>query len=297
MRGIVSLANKTAIDVPPRRGIPPRVRFRARGAPLFGLAGLAVSWLAGCGSAPRISAGTRARALGFAEVGRTTTGARVWAREAAVDKLTLLEVVVGTDEVDRPLPLVVLLHGYGDVPRVPGGPYTAIDRPYRFVAPRGPLRVEGGRAWSSVRVRDERPDALAAELGARAAALAGLVETVVRARPTTGPRVLLGYSQGGHTALALAMLQPDLFDWVVPMAAWLPPSLEPTSAPGRGPRIRGLHARGDSFVPYEPTEALYRRLRELGWDATLESIEGGHQSGPEVDAFVQRQLEHAFGSD
>lgn len=249
--------------------------------------------LAACGAAPRLAGDVRARALGFVESGRTQRGERVWSRQAAVAELRMLEVVVGTDEVEDPLPLVVAVHGYGDTPRVPTGPYLAVSRPYRCVVPEGPAVVGEGRAWSTIRVRDERPDELARDLELAAEQIARLVETVRAVRPTRGPTVLVGYSQGGHVTLALATRRPDLFDVALPMAGWLPPSLEPTGPAGRTV-IRAIHARDDERIPYAPSAALIERLRAGGWDARLETIEGTHAVSPGIEEFVRRELSRAL---
>jgi len=271
------------------------------GTPCGGLLGrlaaaaLACLALAACGSTPQVAADVRARALGFVESGRCRTG-RVWSREAMAEDFRVLEGVIGPAEVDAPLPLVVELHGYGDAPRVPVGPYLAVSRPYRMVLPAGPVAVGDGRAWSSIRVRDGQPDALARDLAARLEPLARLVETVRAVRPTAGPTLLVGFSQGGHLALALATRRPDLFDLALPMASWLPPPLEPAGPPGRTV-IHAIHARDDERVPYPPSAALLERLRATGWDVTLETIEGTHAVSPDIEAFVLRELSRALAGD
>jgi phospholipase/carboxylesterase len=247
--------------------------------------------LTACGTAPLLPATTRARAVGF-EAHEASTPR--WSRWGRVGALRFLEVVIGTDEVERALPMVVALHGFGDAPRVPDGPYLGRARAYRLVMPEGPVVVEPGHAWSALRVRDERPEELAADLGARADEVISLVEILSLARPTRGRPVLTGFSQGGHLALTIATRRPQIASVVLPMAAWLPPSLQPTGAPPALTPIRGIHARDDERVPIAPTEALYARLHALGWDARLEIVDGTHAPTPTIEAFVARELDRAL---
>lgn len=272
------------------RSVPAEApRFAPWFAPWFALC-LSALCLSGCG-APALPAATRAEAAGFE---RHPSAAPLWARWGRAGELRFLEVVVGTDEVELPLPLVIALHGFGDAPRVPERPYLGRARPYRLVLPEGPVRLEAGRAWSPLRVRDGRPAELATDLDARAAQLATLLEVLVRARPTRGGPVLVGFSQGGHLALALATKRPELVTLALPMAAWLPPPLEPSGPPPSRVSIRGVHAREDERVSFEPTFALYERLSAHGWDARLEVVEGQHAPGPAIDAFIARELDRAL---
>ena len=247
--------------------------------------------LVGCGATRTVPAATRARAIGFAH---HVSDAPLWSRWGSAGELRFLEVVVGTDEVDAALPLVVALHGIGDGPRIPAGDYLHRARAYRLVLPEAPLLFEAGRAWSTHRAADGQPELLAADLEARVPALVALIDVVSTTRPTRGRPVLVGYSQGGHLAFVVGTQRPELFTAIVPMAAWLPPPLVPTGPPSRRTPIRGIHARDDERVPLPPTEALYGRLLALGWDAQLVIVPGSHAPSPAIEDFVGRQLDAAL---
>ena len=259
-----------------------------------------LSVLLACGGTPPLAAAVRARATGFErhEDGTPPSAPPTprWSRWGRVGRLRFLEVVIGTDEVELALPLVVALHGYGDGPRVPDGPYLGRARAYRMVLPEGPVEVEAGHAWSTLRVRDDRPAELAEDLAARAEDVAALVEVLRSSRPTLGRPILLGFSQGGHLALATALRHPGSFSAVLPMAAWIPPALEPTQPTSGHTRMRALHARADERVPLAPSEALYARLADLGWDVRLDVVDGGHAPSPATDAFVARELDRALAA-
>jgi phospholipase/carboxylesterase len=273
---------------------------RARWRVLLRLAGASVlaGLLVACGSAPPLAAAVRARATGFEpHEGATPSAGQAtprWSRWGRAGALRFLEVVIGTDEVERALPLVVALHGYGDAPRVPDGPYLGRARAYRIVLPEGPVAVEAGHAWSALRVRDDRPAALASDLSARAEEVAALAQVLRAARPTRGRPILVGFSQGGHLALATALRHPDAFSTVIPMAAWIPPGLEPTRPPSSRTPLRALHARDDERVPFASSEALYQRLAALGWDVRLDIVDGGHAPSTATEAFVARELDRAL---
>jgi len=220
---------------------------------------IALLSLGGCGAATtRVTPAARASALGF-----THAHTHLWTRSgtlvgSAGDELPFLEVVFGTDDVEAPLPLVLALHGFGDAPRIPDAPYHQLSRPYRMIPPRGPVAVGEGFAWSATRVLDGRPELLAADIEARLEPLAEGLETLRALRPTRGSTIVLGFSQGGIVTLALAARHPELVGLALPMAAWLPPALEPGPAHG-GPPIRSIHARDDERVPVGPTVALFER--------------------------------------
>ncbi len=247
--------------------------------------------LVGCGATRTVPASTRARAIGFEH---HISDAPLWSRWGSAGDLRFLEIVVGTDEVDAQLPLVIALHGIGDGPRIPEGAYLHRARAYRLVLPEAPLLFESGRAWSVYRVSDEQHDLLAAELEARMPALLEMIDVLAITRPTRGRPILLGYSQGGHVAFVLGTQRPELFTAILPMAAWIPPTLQPTGPPIAPTPIRGVHAHDDERVPLAPTEALYDRLRALGWDAQLQIVVGGHAPTAAIEAFFGRELDAAL---
>ncbi len=252
---------------------------------------LAALSIGACASGPSLDAATRAAIAGFEP---SPAPKPVWTRWARVGATRFLEAVIGTDEVESRLPLVVELHGLADHPRPPVGAYLALARPIRLVMPEGPITLQGDEhAWTPVRVLDDRPDELDADLGRNVPALAELVRVVRLARPTAGAPVLVGYSQGGHQAFVLGLEHPELFALVVPMAAWLAPSRVRPAPPERAVPIHGFHAREDERVPLGPTEAIYDALRAEGWDATLSIEEGTHTPAAALDAFLVHELDRA----
>lgn len=212
------------------------------------------------------------------------------------DGLQVLEVILGEADFDDPLPMVVLLHGRGDRPRVPGGPFSRAPTAMRLILPRAPTPLGNGFTWLPVSITEGRVAQLASSLEERAAQLAALVNRLRNDRPTLGLPIVAGFSQGAMLSFTLALQYPQLFSVALPAAGWVPPSLMPEVAPaGRRVRIRGLHGTADPIVPIEPTLQVVARLRELAWDIELDSFEGvEHTLTQEMNARFEEWLEEAL---
>ena len=220
----------------------------------------------------------------------------VHVREGEAEGLVYMEIVLGDVQPDAPLPLIVVIHGRGDRPRVPGGPFEGLSHPVRVILPRGPLTVGAGFGWLPVVVRDGQTEVLSAALSEVGDRLARFVARVREERMTVGPTILSGFSQGGMLSVTIAVRHPGLAGAVFPLAGWLPPPLWPAGAPPPGaPPIRAMHARDDERIPFDPTRESYEHLRTLGWDLVLSEYDGvGHTMSPEMDATFHAWLEHAL---
>lgn len=222
-------------------------------------------------------------------------GVRV--REGTAEGVVYFEIILGDADFDDPLPLVVLLHGRGDRPRIPGGPFAGVDTPMRLVMPRGPLRLGAGYAWVPVSVTHRRPDALASALRERTEHLAALIQTLSATLPTLGRPVVAGFSQGGLLAFSLALHRPDVVGRAFPIAGWVPPALMPASsvAPELRVPIRSAHGTEDPIIPIGPTREVVAMLRALEWEVELVEFDGvGHAVSPEMNALFEAWLEEAL---
>ena len=221
----------------------------------------------------------------------------VHARSFVHAGLWYAEVVLGDVDPDAPLPLVVMLHGLGDRPRIPGGPFGGAPTPFRALIPRGPLRVGKGFAWVPYRVRDERPKELAAALDAVSEQLASLIAHVRRTRPTLGTTIVTGFSQGGLLAWATALRHAGEVGLAMPLAGWIPPALMPTGrivGPSYPP-MKAMHGTDDAIVPVAPTRRVVAALEQVGYDVTLVEFDGvAHVITPEMNALYERWLEEAL---
>lgn len=222
-------------------------------------------------------------------------GVRV--REGAAHDLSYIEVVLGDADFDDPLPLVVLLHGRGDRPRVPGGPFGRVSIPMRLIMPRGPLRLGAGFAWVLPSVTQGRHDLLAAALRRRTHHLAALIATLSKTLPTLGRPVVAGFSQGALLAFSLALHRPDVVGQALPLVGWVPPELMPALpiAPDRRVPIRALHGTEDAVIPVGPTREVVERLRALEWDVEFLEFEAvGHVVSRDMNITFETWLEEAL---
>lgn len=202
------------------------------------------------------------------------------------------ELVTGGASVDELLPLVVALHPLGAGPRgVEGRVVRALEDagvgPVRIVSPRGPARWERGRSWFDALAADPDPT-LAAALRPAAAQLAIFVDSIRERRPSRGRPIVIGYSQGGLVALALAAGHPASVGEVLAIGATLPRPLWPRERDGALPRVWAWHGAADPYVPLSRTRRALRAFARTGYDAVFVVEPGvGHTfAGPAHRALV-----------
>ena len=91
-------------------------------------------------------------------------GPGVRARAFVFEGLWVAEVERGRHPDGVRLPLVVMLHGRGARPRVPGGPFARVPTPLRVLVPSGPFRLGEGYSWARHSVTQGRHHELAEDL-------------------------------------------------------------------------------------------------------------------------------------
>ena len=187
-------------------------------------------------------------------------------------------------------PLLVLLHGYGShegdlfdlSPGLPLGPVIA--------AVRAPLLAGPGHAWFPL--TEETPiDQLGGNADAAAAAMLDWLDT------TESTSVgLLGFSQGGATALQLLRLAPNRFAYAVTLAGFVVGSSHPGDADLAARRPPVFWGRGtlDDRIPAAAIAATERWLPEHS-ELTFRSYQGlGHGISnaelADVNAFLSGHL-------
>ena len=173
------------------------------------------------------------------------------------------------------LPLILFLHGSGERGDDPvlvkkyGLPRELDERP-DF-----PLVVVSPQCQADVRWT-ELPDAI---MGVLDAVLAG--HNVDRNR-----LYMTGFSMGGQGAWNLAVLHPDVFAAVAPVAGFIPPApgfLERLCAIATLP-VWAAHGDADDVVPPETTRSLVERLQACGGDVRF-TLYPGLDHGQTSDAF------------
>ncbi len=179
-------------------------------------------------------------------------------------------IVGGADPSDR-LPLVIALHQLGAGPRNAGRVFDeGMTCGARVVAPRGTLRHAPGFSFIDALAADP-PSRLDPELRRGAGRLARFISAVRRARPTEGPTIVTGFSQGGMLTFALAALHPEVVDAAFPGAGFLPPSLRPREGDDRFPEIVAFHGARDTIIDHRWARDTVAHLSRLGVSARLET--------------------------
>jgi phospholipase/carboxylesterase len=209
-----------------------------------------------------------------------------------------LEVIVGRPvHPDDPLPLVVLLHGRGNRPRIPRGPLEA-SVPFRMFLPQAPDVLGDGYTWLATPTNDPDGQLFARSLSGRADQLAPAIEAFRRLRPTLGRPIVIGFSQGGILTYALATRFPHHFNAAFPLAGWLPPALYPTRGKQRDfPYIFAQHGDSDTVVPTVRDRETVRALRTRGLDVDYREAPGvGHIVSKDMSSEVRRAVRRILAS-
>lgn len=209
-----------------------------------------------------------------------------------------LEVIVGNiRHPDDRLPLVVLLHGRGNRPRVPASPLES-PVPFRMFIPQAPDPLGDGFTWLAVPSLAEDAQLFTRSLTGRVDQLAPAIEAFMRLRPTLGKPILVGFSQGAIMSFALATRYPSLFAAAFPMAGWLPPELYPSSkADIKYPYFFAQHGGSDTIVPTARGRATVSALRARGLQVDYREAPGvPHVVSPEMADGVRRGVRRILSS-
>ncbi len=181
-------------------------------------------------------------------------------------------------------PLIVVLHGYGDLPDSYPGLWggTASAAGAVLAVPRGGLRVGGGWGWSSVDEAQAVVQRALREVGA--------------AHPIDPGRVVLsGFSQGAFMAFAVALREPERYAGVIALAGPYEPAID-APLPARGQTPRFLFMAGT----LDPAVTDMRRAADdfeaAGYQVRMRILPGiGHAfpqpPGPELGAALRWVLQ------
>jgi phospholipase/carboxylesterase len=219
-----------------------------------------------------------------------------------------IEVASGGAHLDRPLPMLVLLHGKHGSPENISAAFANLAAPARIIAVRGAPLGQGYVFWDLEQTGltgDGLARAFAGEASEAARRVSALVRRLERERPTLGKPVVAGFSQGAIVSYALAMRDPDISHAFFPLSGLLPLSLAPAAWPADAPRpnIHAFHGVRDDIVPIEGDRLSVAELAGLGVPARLSEFPNlVHTIGPlemaallpEVDAALRREAASAL---
>lgn len=211
--------------------------------------------------------------------------------------LRYLERILGGGKASQALPLVIMIHGMGDAPRLDW--FRGADKittPVRLIMPRAPLPYSGGFSWFTYRAAGGDMARLAHGIAEAADTLARSIELLRRHRPSVGRAIVAGFSQGGMLSYALALRHPELVEFSHPISGLLPEQLWPAGKPPatRYPRIAAVHGDRDELVPIAPARRLCAHLSKLGYDVSLREFAGvRHEVTNGMEAYTVELIEAA----
>jgi phospholipase/carboxylesterase len=218
--------------------------------------------------------------------------------DRSTEPLPYLEIRTAGASADAELPLIVALHGRGDRPERFAPLFDDLRVPARIVIPRAPHAWGDGFAWFDFpRARPESGPRIAAELSRHADRVVATADAVRAARPTRGGPLVVGFSQGGMLAYAIAIRRPDRFAAVFPVSGFLFPEL--LTAPPRAlrsttPPIIALHGASDPLVSIDDDRRGIRLLAEHGVRVTLHEHDAAHTITPAMRAQLFSEIERAL---
>lgn len=190
--------------------------------------------------------------------------------------IVFVEQTVGSGslaKVDQPLPLIIVLHGLGDVPERFMEVLRTLPIRAHVAAARGLKPFSLGYGWlppSRPHDIDERAEPLRRVAGLLAPAISELAAS----RPTCGQPIVVGFSQGAMVTYALAASPRPLIGAAFPIAGYLPPKLTPKRAPVGAPRIVALHGTADQVVELRHDVGSVGRLARVGYSIELRRFPG-----------------------
>ena len=233
----------------------------------------------GASAAAKASATVRAATTGAS----TVVGAAATAATAALD-LDLIEFTTAGADAAQALPLVLALHGLGDRPENFGTWLRELPVAARVYALRAPQAWGQGFSWFQPTSRSgpADPDTLGPRAEEATGRILANLDRLLARRPTRGKPVVVGFSQGGMLAFALAARSPERFAGVFPVSGVLATSIEPAAAPASAPRLLAFHGVDDARVPIALGRLSVERFRAQGWTAELREYSGlGHSISPD----------------
>jgi len=226
------------------------------------------------------------------------------------DSPTYIERASGGAKLGDPLPMLVLLHGKADTPKVMLRVFANVHAPARLIVPRGvPLDkvpvgpFNHGFGWWSIHTRVEDEQSFAAAAAEASRRIEIFIQRLLREKPTLGKPVLVGFSQGAIITYTISVQEPNLLSIALPLSGMLPLPLIPNTWPAgkRKPIIHAFHGVRDPVVRIEQDRQSVSRLKALGVPVTLREYPNlVHAFGPleiiDVLKEVDKALRHEAAS-
>jgi phospholipase/carboxylesterase len=190
---------------------------------------------------------------------------------------------------EAPVPVAVLVHGWGGDERVMWIFSRTIPKEAAIITPRAPLTIEDGQyRWFD---NQETPTGPTSEgLLAGVNKLADFLTSLPQLYPVDPKRLLLiGFSQGGAVCNQLVLQRPGLSCGLASLASWIPepPDLKPAVDSLNGFPVFIAHGVDDERIPVSGAQRTREIYTELGAEVTYEEYPVGHK----MNAQAMRDLQ------
>jgi phospholipase/carboxylesterase len=190
---------------------------------------------------------------------------------------------------DGPFPTIIALHGWGASAHDLIGLAPTFDGGRSLVlCPQGPLALQAGPGqvgygWFPLTGGGEADPA---EVRKGIEALQRFIDSALATYPVDPRKVaLLGFSQGGVMAYALALHHPAAYAGLVALSSWLPDEM--AEAIPANPELANLqtlviHGTKDPMISIDLAHESREALAKLGVSARYREYEMGHEINPEA---------------
>ncbi len=197
---------------------------------------------------------------------------------------------------DGPHPTIVALHGWGAngmdllglAPYLAGGQFLVLCPQGRVEVPLGPMV---GYGWFPLTM-GAAPDPGAFTAGVDD--VRRFLDAALRRYPVDANKlVMLGFSQGGVIAYALALAEPERFAGLVALSSWFPAALGQTLPPRQRDRLTTLvhHGTRDELIDVARGRESVENLRRLQVPVAYREFDMGHEINADSLADLSGWLE------
>ena len=202
---------------------------------------------------------------------------------------------------DGPHPTILALHGWGAnamdllgvAPYLAEGRFLVLSPQGRIEVPLGPMV---GYGWFPLTM-GAAPDSAELELGIDEAR--SFLDAAEQRYPLDRKRVfILGFSQGGVIAYAMALREPQRFAGLIALSSWLPSELARSLQPAARDQLPTLvhHGAADDLIDVGLARESVERLRTLRVPVAYREFDMGHQISAESIADLSGWLQERIVS-
>lgn len=215
---------------------------------------------------------------------------------AAQSQPAVVELLPQGASATERLPTVIALHGRGGNAATFAGFVRRLAPEARIVSLQAPTYLGDGYTWLQTRVAHRDAARMRVELTAALTLLRPRIREILESRPSCGRPLIVGFSQGGVLALALAAERFEGVAAFVDLAGALP-SGYPVRDGTATAQVISLHGREDTTVPIAATRRALQGLRKAGIPVRAVELPGGHDATPQLRSEARRAIAQVLGQE